>query len=409
MLYDGKNVIGDKKSDENLFHYREDQQTRRKVYVRMREPHDSLLDKEPREFKVRLIENLSGLEMELAGSGSNSNTNNKSYSNKSTVNFDKLKHLDIKVLERINRGYFIRVIRLIFKKMLKTFTSDKSQMLVNKLDAHGMNLTHYIVCLDYYELVPDLYRMGANLALPTKIPNSTKNMVPIVICSAKGFQNTLSELMKYVSMPYHDEQEVRLNEEKSKVSYLSPISHQNKDNDSDEEEHKSVTTEGPLEVAFRNKQHEILELLLRDMTLQKALNTDNCSEHGEIEPKYQEMLKNFYNTDHEHTQENHELLKCRLIELCSTEKARTSQANQSQRRDQMSTKMVGSLATDSINNEDSEDDDSYFIKNARGYRIEVITDEIKASNNYANPNMLNNRNLSISYDKASFNNKSKIK
>lgn len=412
LLYDGK-IVQNSKPNNHLFQYREDQQTRKKVFVRMSESHDSMLEKEPREFKVRLIERLSGLEMELK---QYNNNYSQQYNHSDTINFDKLQHLDNKILEKINRGYFIRVIRLLFKKLTQVFPQEKVKALVDKIDKYGMNLTHYIVLLDYYELIQDLFNIGANLSLPTSIPNSTMNMVPIVICSGKGFQNTLSELLKYVSLPYSSEKEVRLEDQeliiKSNSVVLSPTTRalrdqaDRSDGGSDYEEHKVI--DGALEMAFKNRQHEIAEIILRDMTLQKALKTDNSSENGDIEPKYQQLLRNFYSNDQDVIHDSEEMLKGRIKDLWSTSKPIEEYPQRNVPRENM-IKLNDSQATNSYIENNSEDDDSYFIKNAQGYKIEVITDEVRANNFTKNTSIPNNRNLNVNDQYRTFNTKSKIK
>lgn len=181
ILYDGQQVQASSKENSDLFQYRDSHQSKKKVYVRVRDDQSSMLDSEPREFKVRLIETLSGLERDLNQNTCHGNSSVNSQK-ESTVNFEQLKHLDIKILEKINRGYFIRVIRLIFKRMITVYGIEKTRRTINTRDEHGLCITHYVVCLDYHELIKDLYEVGADLALPTSMPGKkSENMIPIVI------------------------------------------------------------------------------------------------------------------------------------------------------------------------------------------------------------------------------------
>lgn len=68
-------------------------------------------------------------------------------------------------------------------------------------------------------------------------------------------------------------------------------------------------------------------------------------------------------------------------------------------------KLNNSQLTHSIS-EDSVDDDSYFVKNSEGYKIEVITDEMKA---VKIPESANKNRLFESNSREAFNFKSKIK
>lgn len=409
LLYDGESILQKTKENSHLFQYRENQQSRKKVYVRMRDHNSSLLDSEPREFKVRLIETLSGLERDLSSFSNQGTSNNQAQSEKVTVNFDQLKHLDIKILEKINRSYFIRVTRLVFNKMRVIYGKERSSRVLNRRDKDGFSIIHYVVCLDYFELIPDLHSLGADLSLPTWMPGKQKeNMIPIVIWSAKGYQKTLNALLQYVAIPYNaDEKEVRLNWTKSiledeRENRPDNLNH-SENSDSDEED----KSEGPLEAAFNNKQHEILEILLRDMTLQKALKTDNSSEVDEMEPNHIKLLKSFYESerlDHSPTL----MAKGRIRELLSTNTFK-AEAAPGPRDDTKRLRFDDRNERGNVSDE-SVDDDVYFIKNSEGYKIEVITDEMKASN--LCPISDTNRNKLLSGDiddSAAFNNKARIK
>jgi hypothetical protein len=182
LLYDGESVTQKTKENSNLFQYRENQHQRKKVYVRMRDPNSSLLDREPREFKVRLIERLSGLERDLSSYAQNNTSNNGQQKEALNINFEQLKHLDTKILEKINRNYFIRVTRMLLSKMKQIYGRERTTTKLDQIDEQGFGLIHYVVCLDYHELIADLHSLGANLSLPTNITEDEKgNMVPIVI------------------------------------------------------------------------------------------------------------------------------------------------------------------------------------------------------------------------------------
>jgi len=246
LLYDGKAVSDSGKNNSNIFQYKEAQQSKKKVYVRMRDHNSSMLDSEPREFKVRLIETLTGLEHDLS-SYSNQSSQGRCTKQHSATNFNQLQHLDIKILEKINRNYFIRVIRMLLNKMKQIYGLEQSSRVLNKCDNKGLSIIHYIVCLDYYELIADLHTLGANLSLATSIPGKdNENMIPIVICSAKGFQNTLSELLKYVAIPYREnEKEIRLAHKTNNLAsqglvHMSNIADEKEDiSDHEEEEEKN--------------------------------------------------------------------------------------------------------------------------------------------------------------------------
>lgn len=195
-------------------------------------------------------------------------------------------------------------------------------------------------------------------------------MIPIVICSAKGFRNTLNELLKHVSTPYlSKEPEVRLN-----ITNQETV----KDNKSDisleanEEEKESIC---PLQTALKYEQPEIMEILLRDMSLHKALKTDNSSEADELEPNHAKLLKRFY--DLGGLDKTHKHVKGRLKQILSSRTVNTEEAP-SPTNLYKRLNLMGSHTGNSIS-EESVDDDAYFVKNSEGYKIEVITDEMKAS------------------------------
>ena len=307
MLYDGQLINEECKDNSDLFQYRENQNIKRKVCVRARDDNNKLLNNEPREFKVRLIEALSGLERDLNWHSYQGSNSSKSYEEKPSINFEQLKHLDFQILEKINRGYFIRVIRLIFNKMMNIYSKERSARIINQRDSHGLSIVHYVVCLDYFELIHDLYEIGVDLSLLTLIPGKKwDDMIPIVICSAKGFENTLSELLKYIPTSYTiKEIEKRLestslvpNSQSHNNIHLTQGSVENHEFDSDEEI-KSI--EGPFEAAFNNNRDEILEILLREMTLRNSLKTDDSSENGDNDLKNQNLLRSLDNIDIEHS------------------------------------------------------------------------------------------------------------
>ena len=414
LLYDGQSINENCKENSDLFQYRENQNIKRKTWVRARDDHNTLLNNEPREFKVRLIEALSGLEHDINWHSCQNSSSSKSQKERPNINFEQLKHLDIQILEKINRGYFIRVIRLIFNKMMNIFGKEKSARMINKRDPHGLSIVHYIVCLDYYELIHDLYEAGADLSLPTLIPGKKwDDMIPIVICSAKGFENTLSELLKYVPTPYTvKEKEKRLEwsllAPETRVQNSKPLSQgsvEHHDSDSDEEA-KSI--DGPFEVAFNNNHHEILEILLREMTLQKALRTDDSSESGDIDLKQQSLLRSLDNLWIDHPDSPPNQAKGRIKQLLY--RNNNNNANRRNQEEVQKRMNIGNFWVSNNTNEDNIDDDSYFVKNSEGYKIEVITDEMIANNLISNPDQANRRNTNpANEESAVFNSKTKIK
>jgi len=172
-MYDGKEVMEATLENTDLFQYRENQQSKRRAIVRIKDSSSSFVDSEPREFKVRLIETLSGMERDLCQYENNGNNSSENQNEKLVVNFEQLKFLENSVLEKINRGYFVRVIRLILLKMERLYDNKRCKMILNKRDENGMALIHYVICLDYSEVISDLYKIGANLKLKTDFPINT--------------------------------------------------------------------------------------------------------------------------------------------------------------------------------------------------------------------------------------------
>ncbi|CAI2368802.1 unnamed protein product [Moneuplotes crassus] len=403
LFYDGKEVCVSAKKDSNLFQYRENQNSRRKAYVRVKENPGSYIDSQTREFKVRLIETLTGLERDLSQNNGreNSEVENKEAQN---INFDQLKYLDDNILEKINKIYFIRVIKLILAKMKQVFGEQRSKERLDRRDSQGMALIHYIVCLDYHEVISDLYKMGANLNIPTDFSSSGKqNMIPITICSHKGYNKCLIELMKYVSVPYPEkEKEIRLdsnnpgknvnNDDKSDSSF-----------DQEEEEKESIC---PLECAIKHKNPEILETLLRNMTLSKALRTDESSDADDMDIKQSYSRKNIGNIQGESSQVQ---AKGRIKKLLTTRSNKTEEAPHPVGYG----KELNSLDEDDKFSEESVDE--YFVKNSEGYKIEIITDEMRANNEEKDRRNgeINSPNLKNKYLETNlnskFNEKGKIK
>jgi hypothetical protein len=216
--------------------------------------------------------------------------------------------------------------------------------------------------------------------------------------------------LKYVAIPKPTtEKEVRLNNTQN-LNDGNIIPQRKKSNDSnnpssDEEEEKNGNC--PLQAAFDNGKHEIMEILLRNMTLQSALRADNSSENDEIDPKYENLLRSFYTGE----RDDHPFMpqeKRKIKRLLTT---RSDNVQESQRLLSILEKnnLESSMNSRSID-EDSCDDDAYFIKNSEGYKIEIITDEMKAIKFGQNDGTTSNRITQEIVEKSTgFNNKSKIK
>lgn len=142
------------------------------------------------------------------------------------------------------------------------------------------------------------------------------------------------------------------------------------------------------------------------MTLQKALKTDGSSENSEIDPKHQNLLRSFYNNESESHGSPTGREKGRIKKLLWNHRSVKNfglQSLNNQRGNAISSRIQNNISEESV------EDDAYFIKNSEGYKIEVITDEMRA-NNFTVSVQSNNRNLNTSAnDESAFNSKSKIK
>jgi len=256
LIYSGQ-IIASSRSGSNtkLFEYRAVKPKKKKQHKETNFLHHQETELESREYKIRAIECLSSLELRLHENAKNNETAENMQNKSSKINVEILRKMKDEELETIFREQFGKVCVEVLQKLKEKFGSVRTANFLNSYDEHGCALIHYISVLDYYELIEPLHSFGAILDIKTQ----NEQLTPLVISAANGNKKTLSQLLPYTETSH-------------------------------EEEKTSKSCVSPLKIAVDRRHHDVLEMLLRDMTLKDAISmpTQNYTEPEEFKRKLEQ-------------------------------------------------------------------------------------------------------------------------
>ena len=143
---------------------------------------------------------------------------------------------------------------------------------------------HYIVALNYHELITILHESGANLSLKTTVKG--QEMTPLMIAAATGHEKSVKKLMRLGASLVHSKSinvttsaKVSFEEQTTaKTTGTGTVDNQSRRQSrrsSFREERKKEQTEShheaAINLALRNKHPIIAEMILRDITLKDAV------------------------------------------------------------------------------------------------------------------------------------------
>ena len=173
---------------------------------------------------------------------------------------------------------------------------EERMALINGLDQYGAALLHYITALDYSELISILYEHGADLNVQSK-----DQLTPLVIAAAKGHEKSVKKLIRLGAVFWNQSADDSFLSQQNKEGLLPEMLSSSDDDfsgseylDMDElsfensklQQNKSFARsqksfvsinggksrdEEAIEIALKNNNFSIVELLLRDMTLKNAV------------------------------------------------------------------------------------------------------------------------------------------
>ena len=129
--------------------------------MRVREDRDYLLNSEPREFKMGLIDTLTNMESNLQM------FNESSPGGMQDEQKTRLEGLSVQSLEKVSRKCFVRVTKLLLVTLREKLGLEQCAQIVNQRDKKGLSLLHYCLALDYFEIIGVLARCGCDLNLVT--------------------------------------------------------------------------------------------------------------------------------------------------------------------------------------------------------------------------------------------------
>ncbi len=216
-------------------------------------------EQDEREYKIRAIECLCCMESKLhspRGTGGMQ----EAHMERVTISgreysMAELREMGDDQLELLGRAAFEKLVHGLFKRLRQRLGAEETVRIINEQDEHGCALLHYVTALDYYELIEVFAHYGAALDVMTK-----DNLTPLIISAAIGNKKTLSQLLSFG---------ISGAEEQKTGSRRSPAVSPTRGR---------TANVDPLRVAIEHKHHGILEMLLRDMTLKDAIESNSSDE-----------------------------------------------------------------------------------------------------------------------------------
>ena len=228
ILYKDKNISMNC-PNQNQFEYRKSI-LKKKKKVRSKPDSEELCNLENSLFKIRILERMSDIEKSIPQIPFQTNLSIQ------TLNMNTLK---------------VTIENVIAK--FKSLNTDYKEAF-NSFDINNFTLLHYICALDYYEIIPIYLQNGISLNLKSEINSTT----PLQIAILKGNTKTVSRLVK-LGVIFNNE---------SDTAQTS--------------EHKCEDIQS-LEMAIDRKYYEIIEILLRALSLKYSiLRAENIEENKSI-------------------------------------------------------------------------------------------------------------------------------
>lgn len=203
-------TVKQNQNQSNLFEYKQQiPKSLKKKRIRNSQQSDSLLEGDPREFKVRIVERLTFLEQKInnkegnAGSGAGYQHQNDAEAPSSDNLKEQVKNLNDDMLETLNREFVKRVLVKILERMKNEMSESERKNLLNQFDPNGATLLHYVTALNYYELIPVLHEYGADI----NIKSALNQLSPLMIAAAKGHEKGVKKLMRLGAVFWNDSDE----------------------------------------------------------------------------------------------------------------------------------------------------------------------------------------------------------
>lgn len=229
----------------SMFEYRKANRNKRKLNDKIDvfnlEKEDS--QRVSHDFKVRIIEKLSNFHQNLY---SFSNANQIKEKNWSYEEIQQVLEEFLKCSEPFDVLAFNKIFQLIMQKAQESGCSlNKIREFLNELNHEGFALIHYLMLLNFYDTIPILAKYPVDLNICSK-----GGITPLQIAIAFNYEHEVEMLIKHGVISPNN-----LNNAPSNKNNLIDENFAN------------------LDVLFKNS--HILDMLLREVTLQDSINNSN--------------------------------------------------------------------------------------------------------------------------------------
>lgn len=221
---------------------------------------------------------------------------------KAQDNQDSLAQLDINQLDKIETYEMIKAVKATVTAFAKR-TENQAEVVrvLNEPDEAGVSLIHYLTALDYPELIKFVHSYGADINLKAR----DSNFSPLVIAAAKGQDNLVRTLMslgaKILNRSRTPELDAKRKTAKRKADSELPFTlltnasiikksegnsrlfqshnylrhpsnlNDNRSEEYDEEDDLRSQDSSVVDFAIQNDHVDILEILVRELSLQDAV------------------------------------------------------------------------------------------------------------------------------------------
>jgi len=212
---------------------------------------------------------------------------------KAQDNQDSLAQLDINQLDKIETYEMIKAVKATVTAFAKR-TENQAEVVrvLNEPDEAGVSLIHYLTALDYPELIKFVHSYGADINLKAR----DSNFSPLVIAAAKGQDNLVRTLMslgaKILNRSRTPEPDAKRKTAKRKADSELPFTlltnasiikksegnsrhpsnlNDNRSEEYDEEDDLRSQNSSVVDFAIQNDHVDILEILVRELSLQDAV------------------------------------------------------------------------------------------------------------------------------------------
>ena len=236
-----------------LFEYKKKKTHGKKKNVIQCESDDNIVD---RAFKVRLIDRLNFMN-EVEG-GNHSNL--LEYSNKGDNNFSPNKDKMKNIVNKFDDEECLNAINTIVEGIKDSCGEDKVKELLDEPDQHGFYIIHYLTKLGFFESIKTVIKYGADINV--KYNNS---ITPLHI----AFSSKNKQLIEYLATDKLMKENLKYVDQKDDEGI-------NTSNDRDNVQNQNYT----LMTLIDNQ--ELLEALLREVTLDKTLSYANANNTNSV-------------------------------------------------------------------------------------------------------------------------------